>query len=340
MPAGPRLARRLPAWHWARIVRTHAPAVPAVRAVLFALYTRMDRDGEAFPSQALIAADTAFSERTVREALLEARRSCWLALIDSHRPGQGWRCGRYVACVPEDLDLASINLGGKVDLQRIVDQCLGVLGAIEDPLHGQARHGGDRAKARTPKGAAAKSAQVKAAMQPAMASARSVGSLTQEAFPEAFEAPDVGGNGRRQMAPLGPDAEGSNMRTPSPTKSGSEDFNEDSTREGHAPGRATTGWGRDDEDHEDETSEPGTEEPLEPQLDEPPAPLPMWPARGPIRRRALTSEQGLTFAAALVDDYGDDPEKALEAAQRAGYPVTLTQLHDHLQARGSMRAAG
>jgi hypothetical protein len=143
-------------------VRTHGPEVPAVRAVLYALAVRMDDDGEAFPSTNLIAADTALGERTVRAAILGARRGGWLAVVQRTRPGQAWRHSRYVACVPDSLDLAAVNIGKDTDLESIADAWAKQRGDITDPLHGApSADPSDRARPRQPKGAAAIAARLK-----------------------------------------------------------------------------------------------------------------------------------------------------------------------------------
>lgn len=147
------MARRLPTWHWIRVVRAHGPRSPSVRAVLYALAVRMDDRGEAFPSQRTIASDTALSERTVRDAVLEARRTGWIAVAEHARPGQGWRLSHYVACVPDSLNLSSVDLGRDVDLERMSDQVVSERGEATDRLHGLPRRnrgGGPR----TAKGAA------------------------------------------------------------------------------------------------------------------------------------------------------------------------------------------
>lgn len=151
--------RRLPRWHWIRIVRVHGPKVPAIRAILFALAVRMDERGEAWPSQKLLAADIASTERTVREAVLEARRAAWLAVVDHVRPGQAWRLSHYIACVPNSLNLESVDLGkdadgNPIDVEGMALQWCAQYGEIDDRMHGLPSRARDRAKARRPKGAA------------------------------------------------------------------------------------------------------------------------------------------------------------------------------------------
>lgn len=114
----------------------HGPRVASVRCVLFALSVRMDEPGEAYPSQSKIAADTALSDRTVREAVQSARRAGWLAVTDHVRPGQAWRLSHYVACIPDTLDLSTVSLGGDVDLEKMADQWAAQHGDILDPMHG------------------------------------------------------------------------------------------------------------------------------------------------------------------------------------------------------------
>lgn len=149
------MARRLPQWHWIRTVRAHGPTVASIRAVLLALAIRMDDRGEAFPSQRTIARDTALSERTVRDALLEARRTSWLAAKERGGRGRAWRHLHYYACVPDHLDLSQIDLGRGVDLEKMAEYWASQEGDILDPMHGLPRAPGRRgAKARSAKGAA------------------------------------------------------------------------------------------------------------------------------------------------------------------------------------------
>lgn len=164
--AGPRLARRLPPWHWIRVARLLAPRNPNLRAVLFALHCRMDPEGMAYPSQELIAADTGLSERTVRSAVLDARRSGWLAVATHARPGKAWRLSFYAACIPDEIDLRKIDLGRDVDLAKIADQWLAKHGQAEDELHGRPIVSGE---ARPAKGAAAIAARKKQAAAAAIA---------------------------------------------------------------------------------------------------------------------------------------------------------------------------
>lgn len=149
------MARRLKAWHWIRTVRAHGPDVASIRSVLFALYLRMNDWGEAYPSHKTIARDTALSERTVGDAIREARRLMWLAATETDRPGQSWKRSYYFACIPDSLDLSQVNLGKNVDLEALTDAIASQVGDIFDRVHGlpadKRRRG---AKARPSKGAA------------------------------------------------------------------------------------------------------------------------------------------------------------------------------------------
>jgi hypothetical protein len=156
------MARRLPRWHWVRIVMQVGPRIASVRSVLFALSVRMDESGECYPSQSTIAADTAMGERTVRDSILEARRTAWLAVVDHIRPGQAWRRSHYVACVPDSLNLADVDLGRDVDLEHMADTIGSQYGDVQDRMHGTRRRlHPDRAKSRHAKGAAAIAARSK-----------------------------------------------------------------------------------------------------------------------------------------------------------------------------------
>jgi hypothetical protein len=154
------MARRLTPWHWIRLVRERGPKVSSVRTVLFALAVRMDKYGEAFPSQELLGKDTALSVRTVRDALLEARRTCWLAVVDHARYGQAWRLSHYIACIPDSLNLAAVKLRLGVDLESMADIVALKHGDVKDRMHGlprRVRGGGQRGT----KGAATKRNEVR-----------------------------------------------------------------------------------------------------------------------------------------------------------------------------------
>lgn len=221
------------------------PPVPAIRLTLFALSIRMDEAGEAFPSQETIAADTAIGERTVREAILEARRLCWLAVVDHLRPGKAWRRSHYIACVPDSLNLADVSLGRDVDLDRIAEQCRAQLGEASDKLHGSRRRPrADRAKPRSAKGAAAKGAAVIAA-----------GSNPKQDIGAAAIAKKV-----RPPRPKGAAAIAKKVRPSSPPKSPSE-YSSNKQSEGRALARETPRV----KNAHDRDPEPGTQP-------EPPAP--------------------------------------------------------------------
>ena len=115
----------------------------------------MNELGEAYPSQEVLAADTALGVRTVREAVLEARRHGWVGVMEHLRPGQAWRRHHYVACIPDSLDITSVELGGNVDLAAVIESTAAQWGDVLDPLHGRlSTRPSDRARQRSPKGAA------------------------------------------------------------------------------------------------------------------------------------------------------------------------------------------
>ena len=165
------MARRPPPWHWLRVARLHAPHSPNLRAVLFAIAARMDQTGVAFPSQKQIADDIGLSERTVRPAVLDARRSSWLAVVERVRPGKAWRLSHYIACIPDHIDLGTIDLGASVDLPAIAEKWLHAHGLIDDDLHGQAPL---RVAKRRPKGAASNAARSPQGAESIAAASRSV----------------------------------------------------------------------------------------------------------------------------------------------------------------------
>jgi hypothetical protein len=123
--------------------------------VLYALSVRMNESGEAFPSQRLLAADTALGERTVRDAIQEARRASWLAVVSHRANGQGWRRSHYIACVPDHLKLETVHLGRGVDVDRMSQQSSGEHAEVADRMHDIPRPQRQRgARSRGLKGAA------------------------------------------------------------------------------------------------------------------------------------------------------------------------------------------
>ena len=210
------MARRLPRWHWIRAVRAHGPRVPAICSVLYALAVRMDESGEAYPSQRTIAADTALGERTVRDAILEARRAAWIAVVDHVRPGQAWRRSHYIACIPDSLNLSEVDLGRDVDLEAMADAIGSQHGDIADQMHGLPRRVRGAAP-RKAKGAATIAARSKA---------------------QKGEGAANGGVKVRQRVQEGAATIAENVRQPSPTKFPSE-VPIKTLREGHVAGDAT-----------------------------------------------------------------------------------------------------
>lgn len=291
----------------------HGPKVPTIRSVLFALSVRMDESGEAFPSQRKLAADTALSERTVREALLEARRQCWVAVNGHLRPGQAWRLSYYVACVPDHLNLANVNLGRGVDLEMMSDQSIAQHGEADDRLHGtRPTKRSDRAKPRKAKGAAKKRADAIAARSKAK---RYQGAAT--------DVKDV-----RQLTAQGAATDSRMVRTPSPTKYPSKFPFEVPIEEGHALARTTPVI----EEMGNREEYPDGYLPIAASTDSSATP--------PLRPEGLASrkpsrESGLLYIEALVTG-GDDPIDALRHAQRARYPVTESDLRELLVQRGAV----
>lgn len=226
------MARRLPRWHWIRAVRAHGPRVPAIRSVLYALSVRMDESGEAYPSQRTIAADTALSERTVRDALLEARRAVWLAVVDHVRPGQAWRLSHYIACVPDSLNLSEVDLGRGVDLEHMADVAGSQHGDIEDRMHGLPR----RARGAGPR------------------RAKGAATIAARSKNEKGKGAANGGVKVRQPVQEGAAIGSNNVRQSSPTKFPSE-VPIKTLREGHVASDATLSV----TDAQGEEPEPGTQ---------------------------------------------------------------------------------
>lgn len=90
--------------------RSELPAT--TRAILTYLSTRANTDGgSCFPSVATIAADTAFSKRTVCTHLEKAEEAGWI-IRRQVGDGKGWRRNTYTLTVPEPLALCPVGGAG------------------------------------------------------------------------------------------------------------------------------------------------------------------------------------------------------------------------------------
>lgn len=123
------MARRLPPWHWLRVLRQHGPDQPTVHLTLYVLGTFMDRSGECWPSQAAIVQATRLSRATVQRAIATARSGQWLTVRPTVRRGQGWRSNCYIACVPDSINLAPFNF------DAIAEKWSDIHGEADDELH-------------------------------------------------------------------------------------------------------------------------------------------------------------------------------------------------------------
>lgn len=97
------MARSVPPWLWAVLLRDHGPRDPLMLLVMHTLRTFMDDSGFCFPSQEAIAAAAAVSIRTVQNKLPAASRLHWLGMSARAKPGQQWKAYSYRACIPDSI---------------------------------------------------------------------------------------------------------------------------------------------------------------------------------------------------------------------------------------------
>jgi hypothetical protein len=97
--------QELDKWEWLDVLASeHGPADPSTRLVLFVLGLHMSQSGErCFPSQKLIAARSALSERSVRVHLDRAEAGGWIGIYRKRRGGQAWFVNEYVASIPKEV---------------------------------------------------------------------------------------------------------------------------------------------------------------------------------------------------------------------------------------------
>ncbi|MGC3982812.1 MAG: helix-turn-helix domain-containing protein [Steroidobacteraceae bacterium] len=97
------MARAVPPWLWAVMIRDHGPRDATLRLCLLTLRTFMDSNGSAFPSQATLAKAACVAEFTVQKKLKRASELQWLGIQVAGHTGKGWKHYRYVACIPDDI---------------------------------------------------------------------------------------------------------------------------------------------------------------------------------------------------------------------------------------------
>jgi len=95
--------RAVKAWTWRRAVLDYGPANAGWKLSMLAIARYMNDDGEAWPSQALIARKASTTVRTVRRHILAAKQNGWLHVEEQHRGGRAWKHHVYRACVPESV---------------------------------------------------------------------------------------------------------------------------------------------------------------------------------------------------------------------------------------------
>ena len=85
---------------WERLVTSESgPANPTTRHVLLTLATHVNREGQAWPSQKILAAETGLTERSICVHLKLAVDEGWLNRA-THGNGKGWRNHIYTITLP------------------------------------------------------------------------------------------------------------------------------------------------------------------------------------------------------------------------------------------------
>lgn len=92
-------------FEWRKLIASnHGPESSSTRHVLLTLSLHMNLEGDScFPSTALLATETAFSEHTVCKHLGIAEEAGWIEVYQRGRSGRGWRRHGYRATIPAGL---------------------------------------------------------------------------------------------------------------------------------------------------------------------------------------------------------------------------------------------
>jgi hypothetical protein len=109
------VARSVPPWLWAFLIRDHAPRNSSVRHVLRALRDFMDKAGYTYIGQDAIVTSTCLSRPTVTRALAAAWAQQWIGVSLHHPGGRQWRHYAYRACIPDELTIAGDRHDAMVD---------------------------------------------------------------------------------------------------------------------------------------------------------------------------------------------------------------------------------
>ena len=103
------MSRLVSPWTWRRALRERGPENPGELLTLLVIGTYMNRSGEAYPSQKLIASGARCSKRTVQRHITSAREQGWITVYLAGRAGQQWRHSMYQARVPDWLVLDDLD---------------------------------------------------------------------------------------------------------------------------------------------------------------------------------------------------------------------------------------
>lgn len=122
------MSRSVPPWLWSVLIRDFGPRIANVRLVLHTLRSFMNKTGETFVSQKVLADAACLSAPTVRKSLLIAWESKWLGVGLHGRTDQGWRHYQYTACIPDHLQIPKKH-------ERLVDHFGAIHGEVDTETH-------------------------------------------------------------------------------------------------------------------------------------------------------------------------------------------------------------
>lgn len=300
------MARRLPPWAWAILVREFGPKHAPTRLVLFTLPTWMDKTGEnCFPTMESLAKATQLSLRAVKAAIDRARREVWIAASKVPGVRSQYPHNYYVACIPDWLNLEAFDGRRSPDVsthrkfEALSDTWTAQWGGAEDDLHGRPRHPA-KPRAGTKLSAPDDTDRVHLIPEPSA--------------PDDINLVHTVHSNSESNSPI--NSPKKKVTRTSAMTSPVRDMGNRTKKAGTKPHRkaATT-------NHRDSSSLVSE----------------VWQEANkpePTPTRQLTAEAGLKFIDALLAQ-GTDPIEAWQAAQRNQYPVTRDMLCDHLVRRSA-----
>lgn len=141
------MARAVPPWLWAVLLRDHGPRDATLRLCLLTLRTFMNGGGTAFPSQAAIAKAACVTEFTASKKLNRASELGWLGIHIAGHNGKGWKRFSYTACIPDHVEVPANHeqlaarwaVDGDVVTREDSQMVPNVVGDVSPALSGKGR---------------------------------------------------------------------------------------------------------------------------------------------------------------------------------------------------------